>query len=139
MLGTDKTITVNIIERLSHPNFNREFFSLYNNIALLKLERLIEFTPNIRPACLPTRSNFDDPVLVNWGLTAHLNFYTKLEKASENSILTFNTCNKLYRNKRGLQNGVDNKTQFCIESNDNIKCSVSDSYLPQHWGSGSST
>lgn len=46
------TITVSIIERILHPGYiNSQDF---NNIGLLKLDRLIEFSPIVRPACLPT-------------------------------------------------------------------------------------
>lgn len=44
-----------VIEIIQHPDYNS--VSFYNDIALLRLDRRVEFNPFIRPACLPSSSS----------------------------------------------------------------------------------
>lgn len=40
----------NIVERIKHPDYKLP--SRYNDIALIKFDRPLELTPEVRPACL---------------------------------------------------------------------------------------
>lgn len=44
-----------VIEIVQHPDYNSVTF--YNDIALLRLDRRVDFNPFIRPACLPSSSS----------------------------------------------------------------------------------
>lgn len=43
----------NVAELTAHPNYKRP--SKYNDIALIKLDKPVDFTPFVRPACLDTQ------------------------------------------------------------------------------------
>ena len=43
-----------------HPDFNKHFGAAYNDVAILKLKKGVEFTNNIRPICLPEAPS-DEP------------------------------------------------------------------------------
>lgn len=47
----NKPLNVKIAEVILHPKYCKK--SLYNNIALVKLDQSVEFSVHIRPACLP--------------------------------------------------------------------------------------
>lgn len=56
---TDPPIDVPVKEKLPHPEYNEA--SHLNDIALLRLDRNIEYTDFIQPICLPT-ANFRSSV-----------------------------------------------------------------------------
>ncbi|XP_055551220.1 serine protease grass-like, partial [Wyeomyia smithii] len=57
---------------ITHPKYNRREFS--NDIALIRLARIVEFKDHIRPICLPTSpelrsKQLDKYIVTGWGLT----------------------------------------------------------------------
>lgn len=46
-----------IAEHIRHPQYDQ--LSKYNDIALLKLDKIVVFSANIRPACLCTDVGFE--------------------------------------------------------------------------------
>lgn len=110
----NNTIHVNIIERIFHPQYNNNQF--YHNIALLKLERRLEFSTSIRPACLPSRSDFpDSTILVGWSQTR----FDHLTKFRNITILTMDTCKDTFEHVSKLRNGINIETQICVKTNKN--------------------
>lgn len=68
-----------------HPSFRNG--SLWNDIALLKLDRKVEFRPNIESICLPqTTEIFDgqECVATGWGKNAYSKVYKKRLKYLRN-------------------------------------------------------
>lgn len=62
------------VERIiPHPEYSSSDWNKYNDIALLRLEKTINFTDFIRPICLPTESFTIEPgifmSLCGWGKT----------------------------------------------------------------------
>lgn len=58
--GIDKIIV--------HPNYVKT--KKYNDIALIRLSRSVQFNKWVRPACLPTSGKVrGDPVATGWGRT----------------------------------------------------------------------
>ncbi|KAJ2937785.1 hypothetical protein O0L34_g18565 [Tuta absoluta] len=51
---TDGAITVPIEQYLVHPKYLFDKMRIYNDVALVRLNRTVEFTSFIRPICLPT-------------------------------------------------------------------------------------
>uniref|UniRef100_A0A2H8TSH9 Serine protease snake n=1 Tax=Melanaphis sacchari TaxID=742174 RepID=A0A2H8TSH9_9HEMI len=58
-----------IVERIVHPNYKPP--SLYNDIALFRLERDVDFSPFVRPICLNTDHYLTPPAIIatGWGRT----------------------------------------------------------------------
>jgi hypothetical protein len=56
-----------VVDIIRHPDYKPP--AKYNDIALLKLDRRVEFNEFIRPACLYTRDTFDvnKTVATGWG------------------------------------------------------------------------
>lgn len=63
--------TFRVAEIISHPDFSGMGF--YNDVALLKLERDVEYNRFISPICLPTGRNKQNtfvgtfPTVIGWG------------------------------------------------------------------------
>ncbi|XP_055384408.1 uncharacterized protein LOC129614047 [Condylostylus longicornis] len=104
-------------ESIVHPDFKR--LSKYNDIALVKLNRNVTFSPNKRPACLPVQhdSNATRSIATGWGKTEwagsgseHLQKVT-LKKFTESE------CNKTYAAySNALPRGIQYETQICAGS-----------------------
>jgi len=58
-----------IEKRIVHPNYKRPIS--YNDIALLRLEQIVEFSEFVRPLCLNTDQSLDPSLVVatGWGKT----------------------------------------------------------------------
>lgn len=98
-----------VVEIIRHPDYKAP--AKYNDIALLKLDRHVEFNEAIRPACLYTTDTFavNKTVATGWGKIDYA------EKKSDNllkvvlSIIDNNLCNELYQSDgvtRQLKNGI---------------------------------
>lgn len=63
-----------IEERLIHPNYQKP--SSYNDIALFRLEEIVDFTEFIRPICLNTDQSLNPSLMVatGWGKTNYGEF-----------------------------------------------------------------
>uniref|UniRef100_T1JDJ8 CLIP domain-containing serine protease n=1 Tax=Strigamia maritima TaxID=126957 RepID=T1JDJ8_STRMM len=66
-------ITLRLKKAMAHPNFLLSNF--HNDIAVMQLERSVEYNEFIRPACLPTKDEVDvtfanmGAILLGWGTT----------------------------------------------------------------------
>lgn len=56
-LKSDSYQEVDVSERISHPDYVSK--SKYNDIALLKLNKIVAFNEHIRPACLNSDENYE--------------------------------------------------------------------------------
>lgn len=114
----------NVLEIISHPNYTRR--SVYNDIALLKLDRDVIFNPDIRPACLGDMRTFSNgtrfqamgfgQVNHDGDRTEHL-IYVELEEFSHTE------CNDTYKfsiNRR-FKDGIIDETQLCAGSRKTIQ------------------
>lgn len=101
-----------VIERFLHSKYN--LMLRYNDIAVLKLDRIVNFTPHIRPACLPTEESLPDDrfFAMGWGQTGFsapktdwLVFVSLLEYGNRE-------CNKFYENAAKLPYGIIKRIQL---------------------------
>ncbi|CAI6344853.1 unnamed protein product [Macrosiphum euphorbiae] len=117
-----------IVKRIIHPNYKSP--SLYNDIALLRLERDVNFSAYVRPICLNTDILTPSAVMATgWGKTAlDESVSTHLLKVRLNTIST-EECNNsfLYMPNKinKLAKGIDENSMLCTgkTENQNDTCS----------------
>lgn len=124
-----------ITQVYKHPNYTPP--SNYNDIALLRVDRKVDFTPYIKPACIYNEFNFDKIKKLKieatgWGLTnfggARSDFLLKVKL----DLFDDTTCVETYRNNIGrrLPQGIV-ASQFCAGSyNDSKDACAGDSGGP---------
>ncbi|XP_055699158.1 serine protease snake-like isoform X1 [Phlebotomus papatasi] len=105
-----------------HPEYRSS--SVYNDIALIKLNDSVKFTFNVRPACLYISGIFDNIDILTatgWGHTSFIGESSPiLQKVYLNTFL-FEECSKHYLPTRRLQQGLRKNTQFCAGSSTTMK------------------
>lgn len=105
-----------IIERIPHPNYTGP--ATYNDIALVKLDRIVTYNFYVRPACLYTKRSVEDNtklVATGWGLIDVRNTSDHLQKVTLD-VFTHQECVDHYNslaNKRKLKDGILEEQQFC--------------------------
>lgn len=109
----------NVTESFLHPEYKDRSF--YNDIALLKIDRTVDFSDYIRPACLPHQdTEISDRVIVTgWGQTSTSSREqpSTLQKV-QLKLVPLGVCNETYsESRRQLQNGLSEETQLCAGSN----------------------
>lgn len=109
--------TLKIDERIRHPDYLLP--SKYNDIALLKLERSVAFSPSIRPACLADefRPFSERTIATGWGRTeSQMNSDVLLKVVLD--WISHAECNTSFRRyvSRKLANGIQEATQICAGS-----------------------
>ncbi|KAH8311014.1 hypothetical protein KR044_003877 [Drosophila immigrans] len=105
-----------VLNATEHPGFNSR--ELYNDIAILELDREVNFTAYKHPACLPFEdgSRQDNFIAIGWG---HQKFAgkqsTMLRKVNLNNFAT--RCESASEIEE-LPNGFDANTQLCVGSSE---------------------
>ncbi|XP_050317699.1 serine protease snake-like [Bactrocera neohumeralis] len=105
---------------IEHNEYNSA--TIYNDIALVELERPVTFDAYKHPACLPTNSGdeFQKLVAIGWGSTRFADSDSKkLLKVTLNR-LGFDQCQRLiaFSDVDQLPRGVENRLQICAGSNE---------------------
>ncbi|CAD7092802.1 unnamed protein product [Hermetia illucens] len=115
-----------ILTLIPYPGYRRP--PLYNDIALIKLDKKVEFSPYIRPACLPTV--FDEPeakeMLLGWNHSDEGRIVEVLLRLKKKVVEKFSQeeCNENYRQtveEGNLPEGIRNQTQMCFGVRTNSK------------------
>ncbi|XP_060870124.1 serine protease snake-like [Metopolophium dirhodum] len=106
-----------IVDRIIHPNYKPP--SLYNDIALFRLERDVDFSAYVRPICLNTDNTSTPPTVMatGWGKTAlDRRVSPHLLKVRLNIIST-QECDDSFSNiqnkKKKLGKGIDENSMLC--------------------------
>lgn len=117
----DQTRSYAIAENILHPDYNRAVAN-YNDIALVRLQERVAFSPYIRPACLPGRQ-FDQlrrnsAVATGWGHTEWHGNESDILMKVKLDLYTVAECNGTYTRPyyRKMARGVDPETQMCAGS-----------------------
>ncbi|KAF2900479.1 hypothetical protein ILUMI_05705 [Ignelater luminosus] len=102
----DPVQIVNITEKISHPDYNR--LTKSNDIALLRLERDIEYTDFIRPICLPPENSSapkegTELAVSGWGATEDGSTKSAVKIKVSVPIISNETCNKTLHNIQSTQ------------------------------------
>lgn len=92
----------------------RNDYKFYNDIALIRLDRKVEFSARIRPACLWNKDEIDvtQAVAVGFGYTDNLGESSKVMRQVTLDLIDQKSCNDLVTHNRRLKFGVTD-TQIC--------------------------
>lgn len=103
---------IKIVIIILHPKYQSS--SYYHDIALLKLGKRIEFSKNIRPACLWQLPNIDIPLTIatGWGQTEFMGRKSDDLQKVDLKVIEQKICKDLYRKERRLPRGIIDE-QFC--------------------------
>ena len=101
-----------ISQSIRHPNYRAS--SKYNDIALFELNRDVEFTDYIRPACLWQQFDINYPkgIATGWGLTKDRGRPSDELLKVQLNVITNERCNGFYQRFGALKNGIID-SQFC--------------------------
>lgn len=108
---------VNISKTIYHPDYKST--SYYNDIALLKLDRKINFNEFIQPACLPKtkESLYTNLTSAGWHYIDSLGIKTKQFSISSLEHFNHTVCNENYKIENSkLENGILDEIQICAGS-----------------------
>lgn len=116
-----------IIEIIQHPGYRSN--SSYNDIALLRLDRKVEFNPFIRPACLPPSDKTPEYFsITGWGATGDLAPKSEILIKANVELFNHAECFQHYKNNidKKLKLGIVEETQMCAgsRSGDEDTCPV---------------
>lgn len=114
VLDSHQSKTYGVFRTYVHPEYSPGIS--YHDIALLELEETVEFTPYIKPACLPRSTNELQQKLVATGFglldfTDFANSY-KLQKVTLD-FFPFNRCNQKFGGGNKFPEGIQEKFQIC--------------------------
>jgi secreted trypsin-like serine protease len=89
-----------------HPDYNED--TIKNDLALVRLDRPVDFNENVQPACLPGPDPKPDSevVLIGWGVTSTGGELSPVLKQTEVQVVDH--CDKIWE-------GVDDSTQLCFK------------------------
>ncbi|XP_023934808.1 serine protease persephone [Bicyclus anynana] len=104
---------VRIDKIIKHPNYTKPL--TYNDIALLKLEQPVKFSPKVAPICLYTKN--DDPtvplIVSGWGTTNVMkNARTPYLQKATVTVVPTSGCTRLHPAFRRLPQGISDG-QIC--------------------------
>ncbi|XP_037029826.1 serine protease snake-like [Bradysia coprophila] len=97
---------------IGHPNYVPKM--LYDDIALIKLNRRASITRKVRPACLWQENaiNFTDAIATGYGHTEYGGVASNELLKVDLKILNNSECSTLYQNERSLNLGIID-SQLC--------------------------
>ncbi|XP_076658240.1 serine protease persephone-like isoform X2 [Halictus rubicundus] len=125
LLSTDKSVQrIPIRDITYHPE--HKIGISYNDVAILKLEREVEMSRTVKPACLQTKpldSKTITPttslVVLGWGTTSFEgSLSTQLMKTASLSIVDKEECSKWYTGFGKLPHGLDDTIVCAIDRNE---------------------
>lgn len=112
-----------INKTITHPDYTAG--STYNDIALLKLNKTVEFTQYIQPACLSypkfTKRDLEKLTATGWGLTEYGGSASDRLMKVEIQTFDLDECNKNYKISRRLSTGIQQEIQLCAGGRNVVK------------------
>ncbi|CAH1723029.1 unnamed protein product [Aphis gossypii] len=116
-----------IVQHVIHPNYKPP--SLYNDIALFRLERDVEFSDTVRPICLNSDPSLTPlkQILTGWGRISTAGPLSNNLLKVDLDIFSTKQCNESYfsNNNPKLQFGILPDSMMCAGSFDGEKDSCS--------------
>nr|XP_022913251.1 venom protease-like [Onthophagus taurus] len=101
-----------VINTYPHPDYTTDSF--YNDIAILKLNKPVQITTYVKPACLQSELEFEGQLTATgWGALFYGGeMYNKLQKLDLMN-LEKEKCLPTYKSQKNLRNGIDIDIQIC--------------------------
>lgn len=99
--------TYNVVEKIVHPQYNRITYK--NDIAIIKLDKLVKFSEYIYPICLPTIQH-DEPKAIVTGFGTTGRDHTQSDKLLKVVLEKFSQkeCQEKIKTKK-----IDSLTMMC--------------------------
>lgn len=112
-------------KRIQHPEY--KIPNVYNDIALLELEKPVVFTPYIKPACLYTNPNLESVKnhtleATGWGSIGNNSKVTILQKV-QLKLYEFESCLEKFGRTLGYPRGILEENQICVGGDRKDTCS----------------
>uniref|UniRef100_A0A182JES5 Peptidase S1 domain-containing protein n=1 Tax=Anopheles atroparvus TaxID=41427 RepID=A0A182JES5_ANOAO len=110
-----------VTERIPYPEYKQT--AHYNDIALIKLNRKVIFSPYIRPICLPVQSDIPQKraIASGWGAIGFgMEQSSALLKVTL-ELFPFEGCKESFEPSRKLRTGLNGTTQMCAGSRNTTK------------------
>lgn len=125
-----------VIRRIRHPQFQPPL--VYNDIALLEINKEVKFSKNIKPACLYPNSSLDalaEITATGWGLTEFSGTQANILQTVGLDLFSPKECNNSYKSAgRRIPNGVLDESQICAGGRDKeLDTCQGDSGGPLQW------
>ncbi|CAI6366349.1 unnamed protein product [Macrosiphum euphorbiae] len=116
--NVDRPNDYEIVGHIIHPDYNPP--SLYNDIALFRLERNVVFSEKVRPICLNTDPNLTPPkqIATGWGRISTAGPLSDNLLKVELDIFPMKQCNESYYNDPKLRYGILPDSMICAGSFD---------------------
>ncbi|KAG8241723.1 serine-type endopeptidase activity protein [Homalodisca vitripennis] len=112
--GLAQTEEYEIVERINHPDYRSPI--VYNDIALYRLSREVQFNEYIRPICLHTGDKIGGngfALATGWGITGWMRKGSKVLQKVKLEINPRNGCKTAYKSSAKLPNGIQESSQLC--------------------------
>ncbi|XP_055636299.1 serine protease snake-like [Toxorhynchites rutilus septentrionalis] len=111
----------NIAELIPHPEYRQ--ISQYNDIALLKLDRKVIFSPYIRPICLPLTGTLTNKraIATGWGTIGYSEATSPILLKVVLDMFGYDECAQQFEVNRKLKDGLQEKSQICAGSRNSSK------------------
>ncbi|KAJ3629255.1 hypothetical protein MTP99_013658 [Tenebrio molitor] len=103
-----------IVKSFVYPKY--KYPSHYHDIALVKLDRPVEFNPFVKPACLHVHGSFPKTMTVTgWGTTAFYGIQSSHLLKAEVNLVDSEICKQQYAHtsRKKLARGIKKKIQLC--------------------------
>ncbi|XP_053696866.1 venom protease-like [Sabethes cyaneus] len=110
-----------VAELIPHPEYKQT--SQYNDIALIKLDRKVIFSPYIRPICLPTKADFNNnrAIATGWGTIGYGEGTSAILLKVVLEMFTYDECDSQFEANRRLKDGIQRESQLCAGSRNSSK------------------
>ncbi|KAJ8942836.1 hypothetical protein NQ318_022851 [Aromia moschata] len=117
----DEGQTIAVGEVLPHPEYNNNRH--YHDIGLVKLEESALLSTAVRPACLRIQERISESKAIasGWGHTFQGGPDSKHLLKVTLDFVSFDDCNKYYKDESFLKNGISNNTIICAGSLTNVE------------------
>ncbi|EDS44979.1 serine protease [Culex quinquefasciatus] len=110
-----------VAELIPHPEYKQS--SQYNDIALIKLDRRVIFSPYIRPICLPMGAELGNrrAIATGWGTIGYGDATSAILLKVVLDMFGHEECAPMFEANRKLKEGLRSESQMCAGSRNSSK------------------
>lgn len=126
----DPIMRVGIEETIVHPKYNLSSIDQFHDIALIRLNKDIDFTDFIQPICLPKKSKLPSNFMAaGWGQTEKW-FNSNIKMKVDLPLVDKDQCQNIYRRRRVSARRTISDFQLCAGGEPNKDTCAGDSGGP---------